>query len=97
VTWRASRIENRFASVAVSANCQRGRPNRRVSSSPTHSAASLGSISVIPRAACSATARTTGSGEWPVIAPVSPRQRSTYSRPSTSRKRAPHASSANTG
>ena len=52
---------------------------------------------VIPRAACSATARTVGSGEWPVIAAVSPRQKSTYSCPSTSRKRAPCASAAKTG
>ena len=52
---------------------------------------------MIPRAACSATARTVGSGEWPVIAAVSPRQKSTYSWPSTSVKRAPCASAANTG
>jgi hypothetical protein len=77
VISRASRIAKRFASVAVSANCQRGSPNRRESSSPTHSASSLGSISVIPRATRSCTARTVASGEWPVIAPVSPRQRST--------------------
>ena len=54
-------------------------------------------MSVIPRAACSATARATGSGECPVIAPVSPRQKSTYSIPSTSRKCAPDASLAKIG
>ena len=97
VICRASRIANRFASVAVSANCQRGSPKRRASSSATSSASSLGSMRVIPRAACSATARTVGSGEWPAIAPVSPRQKSTYSIPSTSRKRAPCASAAKTG
>src|SRR5919201_1021539 len=97
VPARAIRTANRFASVAVSANCKNGRPTRRASSSPTQSASSLGSISVIPRAACSATARTAGEGECPVIAPVSPRQKSTYSCPSTSRKRAPEASAAKTG
>jgi hypothetical protein len=97
VTARAIRIANRLASVAVRANCQYGRPKRLAISSPTHSASSLGSMSVIPRAACPAIARTVGSGEWPVIAPVSPRQKSTYSWPSASRKRAPCASVANTG
>ena len=94
---RAIRIAKRFASVAVSANCHDGRPKRRCISCPTHSASSLGSISVMPRGACAAIARSVGSGAWPVIAPVSPRQKSTYSCPSTSRKRAPFASAANTG
>ena len=48
---RASRIANRLASVAVSANCQRGSPKRRASSPPTQIASSLGSINVIPRRA----------------------------------------------
>ena len=52
---------------------------------------------MIPRGACSAIARSVGSGAWPVIAPVSPRQRSTYSWPSTSVKRAPFACAAKTG
>ena len=50
-----------------------------------------------PRDACSAIAATVAAGEWPVIAPVSPRQRSTYSLPSTSLTWAPSASAANTG
>ena len=94
---RAIRIAKRLASVAVSANCHDGSPKRRCISCPTHSASSLGSISVIPRGACAAIARSVGSGAWPVIAPVSPRQKSTYSWPSTSVKRAPSASAANTG
>src|SRR5664279_720834 len=36
-------------------------------------------------------AATTASGEWPAMAPVSPRAKSTYSRPSTSVTRAPLA------
>jgi hypothetical protein len=43
-------------------------------------------MSVIPFAACSLIARSVGSGACPVIAPVSPRQKSTYSIPSTSTK-----------
>ncbi len=39
---RARRRANRLASVADSANCHRGRPKRRVSSSPTHAASSVG-------------------------------------------------------
>ena len=38
------------------------------------------------------TAETVAAGEWPVIAPVSPRQRSTYRWPSTSKISAPRAS-----
>jgi hypothetical protein len=83
--------------VAVSANCQDVRPKRLVSSSETESASSVGSMSVRPRAACSASARSVGSGACPVIAPVSPRQKSTYSIPSTSTKWAPCASRTNTG
>ena len=49
-------------------------------------------MSVMPRAAFSVTARIAGVGECPVMAPVSPRQRSTYSWPSTSVNRAPAAS-----
>src|SRR6516225_2767293 len=44
-----------------------------------------------------ATASATTSGECPVIAPVSPRHRSTYSRPSASVKCAPFAFVTNTG
>ena len=76
---RAIRTAKRLASVAVSANCHEGSPKRRCISRPTHSESSLGSISVIPRGACAAIARRVGSGAWPVIAPVSPRQKSTYS------------------
>ena len=83
--------------MAVSANCQNGSPKRRASSSPTQAASSVGSIAVEPRAAWAATACTTGSGAWPAIAPVSPRQRSTYSWPSTSTTRAPFASWTKTG
>ncbi len=85
------RSSQRLASVAVSENCQYGRPKRRPSSSPTQAASSVGSIVVSP--ARSAIARVTGSGEWPAIAPVSPRQKSAYSLPSTSTRRAPLASS----
>ena len=37
------------------------------------------------------------SGAWPLIAPVSPRQKSAYSRPSTSVNRLPRASATNSG
>ena len=76
------RIIQRFASVAVSANCQYGSPKRRASSAPTHAASSVGSIVVMP--SIWPIARIVGSGEWPAIAPVSPRQKSAYSLPSTS-------------
>ena len=55
----------------------------------------MGSIVVMP--ALSATARMVGSGMCPAMAPVSPRQRSAYSLPSTSTTRAPLASAAYTG
>ena len=76
VIWRAIRITNRFASVAESVNCQSRRPKRRCISSPTAAASSVGSIEVIPRASCALTAAIVAGGAWPVIAPVSPRQRS---------------------
>ena len=47
---------------------------------------------MIPLAARRATASTTGAAAWPTIAPVSPRQRSAYSRPSRSVTCAPLAS-----
>ncbi len=79
-----------MASVAVSENCQNGTPKRRASSWPTQAASSVGSIVVMP--ARSRIARIVGSGEWPAIAPVSPRQKSAYSLPSTSSTLAPWAS-----
>ena len=95
--WRAIRTTNRFASVAESVNCQSRRPKRRCISSPTSAASGVGSIAVIPLATRSWTAATVGGGEWPVIAPVSPRQRSAYTLPSTSVTSAPEADSKNTG
>ena len=92
MTWRASRTAKRLASVAVSASCQYCRPKRRESSPATQSESSVGSIVVMPRAACAAMAAAGPSGEWPVIAPVSPRQKSMYSCPSTQVNRAPCAS-----
>ena len=62
VIARASRSENRFASVAVSVNCHDGSPNRRASSSPTQAASSVGSIVVMPRRSCRSTAAITGAG-----------------------------------
>ena len=84
------RSSQRLASVAVSENCHRGRPKRRPSSSPTHAASSVGSIVVMP--ARSRSAAIVASGECPAIAPVSPRQKSAYSLPSTSTRLAPLAS-----
>src|SRR3954447_12863419 len=52
---------------------------------------------VIPDRARSATAAATAGIAWPVIAPVSPRQRATYSTPSTSTSRAPEALARNSG
>ena len=74
---RAQRIAKRFASVAVRQNCHAGSPKRRAISRPTHAASSVGSISVMPFAACSAIASTATFGAWPAIPPVSPRQKST--------------------
>jgi hypothetical protein len=76
VIWRARRIEKRLASVAESANCQYARPKRFCNSSATKTASSDGSISVMPRFTCSSMAFAVANGECPVMAPVSPRQRS---------------------
>ena len=46
----------------------------------------------LPYPTCRATAATVAAGEWPNIAPVSPRQKSTYRCPSTSVIVAPRAS-----
>ena len=78
-------------------NCQSGSPNRRPSSSPAQIASSVGSMWVMPRRIWRSTAAIVGDGPWPAIAPVSPRQKSVYSWPSTQRKRAPDASSTNSG
>ena len=51
----------------------------------------MGSIVVMP--SMPPIARIVGSGEWPAIAPVSPRQKSAYSCPSTSTIVAPEARS----
>jgi hypothetical protein len=45
---RAMRNAKRFASVAVSANCQKGRLKQRCNSSPTQITSSYGSMSVMP-------------------------------------------------
>ncbi len=84
-------MTNRFASVAVRVNCQYRSPNRRRSSSPAMAASSVGSMWVIPRRIWRSTARMVASGPCPAMAPVSPRQKSTYSWPSTSVKWAPEA------
>jgi hypothetical protein len=52
---------------------------------------------VMARADCSAAFVATAGGACPVIAPVSPRQKSAYSLPSTSKTVEPSARSANTG
>ena len=56
------------------------------SSIDTAKASSVGSIAVMPFASWLEIASTVGFGLWPVIDPVSPRQRSMYSLPSTSIK-----------
>ena len=91
------RSAKRLASVALSANCHAARPKRRVSSPATHAASAVGSIAVAPRPICSATAALTAGSAWPPIAPVSPRQRSTYSWPSTSSNRPPSAAATYNG
>ncbi len=95
--WRAILTTNRLASVAESVNCQSRRPKRRCISSPTTAASAVGSIAVIPSTSRSLTAATVAGGAWPVIAPVSPRQRSAYTLPSTSTSSAPSARSKKTG
>lgn len=66
MTARASRMDQRLASVAVSEKLQRARPKRRVSSAPTHSASSVGSIAVAPPSSANRlrTASATTAGEW---------------------------------
>jgi hypothetical protein len=91
VTCLHIRIIQRFASVAVRENCQKGTPKRRASSPPTHAASSVGSMVVMP--ATSWIAAIVASGECPAIAPVSPRQKSAYSFASTSMIVAPKARS----
>jgi hypothetical protein len=76
VISRANRITNRLASVAETVTCQRETPKRRLSSSPTATESPLGSIVVMPFRRRSSTASAVTGGECPVIAPVSPRQRS---------------------
>ncbi len=87
-------MAQRLASVAVSEKLHNGTPKRRASSAPTQDASSVGIITVAPprTAKRSATASAVACGECPAMAPVSPRQRSTYSWPSTSVTRAPRAS-----
>jgi hypothetical protein len=84
-----------LASVAVSANDQRATPNRRASSAPASAASSVGIITDSPPrpAARRSIARSTGVGEWPAMAAVSPSEKSAYSSPSTSVTRAPDARS----
>ena len=79
VTRRASRIAQRFASVAVSVKDHCGTPKRPASSAATVSASSVGIIVVMPPSSAMrcCTARTVGPGEWPAMAPVSPRAKST--------------------
>ena len=73
---RPKRIAKRFASVALKVICQSGSPKRSRSASPTTGASGEGNIVVRARAACSATVPATAAGACPVIAPVSPRQKS---------------------
>ena len=76
--WRRSRSARTASAAGRSGASARA---------PTQSASSLGSISRDPAAPPARRPRgRVGSGEWPVIAPVSPRQKSTYSCPSTSRE-----------
>ena len=91
MTWRASRIAQRLASVAVSVNDHWGGPKRRASSWPTQAASSVGIIAVMPLALWRVIASTVAGGEWPAMAPVSPSAKSTYSWPSRSVTRAPRA------
>ena len=77
--------------MAETVNCQSGKPNRLANSAETIAASAVGNMAVIPLPACSRIAATVASGEWPVIEPVSPKQKSIYELPSTSVKRAPFA------
>ena len=73
--WRRSR-SGRAASTA-------GRSGPRNAPRPPTEESSVGSIVVMPRPAWAAMAAAGPFGECPVMAPVSPRQKSTYSCPST--------------
>ena len=65
VTTRATRIASVLACVAALVYCHFGSPNRRPSSSETTMASSVGRRNWLPRATCSLTARTSGSGAYP--------------------------------
>ena len=94
MSCRASLIAHRFASVAVSVKLQRAGPKRRASSVATQPASLVGSIVAAPPSSPyrRATAATVAAGEWPAMAPVSPRQKSMNVFPSMSESRAPRAS-----
>ncbi len=96
---RASRIAHRLASVAVSVKLQCCTPKRRDSSAATQAASWVGSMVVAPPASPYRRVRAawTATGEWPAIAPVSPRQKSMNSLPSMSISRAPDAAAMYTG
>ena len=72
-------MAQRLASVAVRLKLQRATPKRRASSAPTQAASVVGSMAVAPPASAKRrrTAATVGAGEWPAMAAVSPRHRST--------------------
>ena len=75
----------RFASVADRVNDHEYlSPKRRERSVDTHAASAVGIIVVAPPSVASrvCTALTVAGGEWPAMAPVSPRQKSTYFKPS---------------
>jgi len=66
----------RLASDAVAVTCQQGSPKRSSSKRPTTAASGEGIMVVKPFAPSRVSASTTAGGEWPNMAPVSPRQKS---------------------
>ena len=90
---RAKRKTKRLASVAVIANCHFGSPNRSVKLFATHCASAVGNIVVNPRCNWAPTASASAETACPVIAPVSPRQKSIYETPSTHENDPPLAAS----
>ncbi|HLQ53181.1 MAG TPA: hypothetical protein VK162_02785 [Streptosporangiaceae bacterium] len=83
----------------MSVKLQRAGPKRRARSAATQPASSVGSIVDAPPSSPyrRVTAATVAAGEWPAMAPVSPRQKSMKALPSMSVSRAPWASAKQMG
>ena len=97
VATRATRMSSVLACDADNVNCHFGKRHRRASSSATQIESSTGSRNWLPALIRRETASTTGSGAYPQNMLMSATLKSTYSWPSTHRKREPVPSVTHTG